>query len=101
MPKFNVAVNHDLPRDDVVARLKRFSVLVREDMSAHVSDLCEEWDDEGNLRFSFSAMGFDVSGNVVACSRSVTVIGDLPFVALPFRGAIESQIIEKIREAIG
>ena len=45
-------------------------------------------------------MGFKISGTLVTCEQKVTVAGDLPFAALPFRGAIESQIENKVKEAI-
>jgi len=45
-------------------------------------------------------MGFKISGSMVTCEQKVTVAGDLPFAALPFRGVIETQIAEKVREAV-
>ncbi|MEM7456733.1 MAG: hypothetical protein AAF456_20480, partial [Planctomycetota bacterium] len=65
-----------------------------------VTGLKEDWDEEGNLDFAFSAMGFTISGKVVTCDKQVKVNGDLPFAALPFRGMIEEKMAEKIREAI-
>ena len=101
MAKFNVSVDHQKERTEVVERLKGFSQLIREKMPTEVSDVQEEWDDSGNLAFSFKAMGFKIAGKMVASDENVTVQGDLPFAALPFRGALESKVAEKIREAIG
>lgn len=100
MAKFNIAVPHELKRDDAVSKLKSFSDEARSAAANQVSDLTEDWDDKGNLKFSFKALGFKVSGQMVTCEQSVTVVGDFPFAALPFRGAIESQLIEKIKQAI-
>ncbi|MFT5301495.1 MAG: hypothetical protein ACI87E_004737 [Mariniblastus sp.] len=100
MAKFNVVVDHGTQREVVVTRLRGFSDRVKEDAPVEVTDVEEIWDDTGNLSFSFKAMGFKISGSVVTCELLVTVKGQLPFAALPFRGAIESQIADKIREAI-
>lgn len=101
MPKFNVAVDHELQRDDVIERLKLFAIEAKAQASTIVTEVEEVWDSDGNLQFSFKAMGISVSGQVVACSESITVKGNLPFAALPFRGAIESQIRDRIQQAIG
>ena len=100
MPKFNVSVPHHLNRDDVVARLKGFSDKVRQDAPVELSDVTEEWDQDGNLAFSFKAMGMKIAGSVVTSDQSVIVNGDLPFAAAMFRGTIETQIQEKIKEAL-
>ena len=100
MAKFNVVVDHEIERDEAVSRLKVFSDMIREKMPVEVSDVEETWDDTGNLIFSFKAMGFRIAGKMVTCTQQVTIIGDIPFAALPFRGAIESQIADKVREAI-
>jgi hypothetical protein len=100
MPKFNVSVPHGLPRDQAVDRLKGFSEKVREDTPVELTDVEENWDNDGNLNFSFKAMGMKISGSVVTSDSEVAVNGDLPFAAAMFRGAIENQIKEKIVEAI-
>lgn len=100
MAKFNVVVDHSIDRDEAVTRLKGFSNRMRDEVPIEVTEIMETWDDEGNLIFAFKALGFKISGSVVTCTQSVTIIGVLPFAALPFRGAIESQIAEKVKEAI-
>ena len=65
-----------------------------------VTDVEESWDEDGNLNFSFKALGFEVSGQMVTCDSQVTVAGNLPFAALPFRGAIESEVKQRLQEAI-
>ena len=100
MAKFNVVVDHEVERDDVVMRLKGFSDRMRHEVPVEVTEVSETWDDAGNLNFSFKALGFTISGSMVTTEISVTVNGKLPFAALPFRGAIENQIADKVREAI-
>lgn len=100
MAKFNVTVDHEVHREVAVTRLRGFSDHMRKEVPVEVTEVIEEWDDQGNLTFSFKALGFKVSGSMVTCERQVTVHGTIPFAALPFRGAIESQIADKVREAI-
>ena len=100
MPKFNVIVPHSLQRDDVVGRLQGFSEEVRASSPVELTNVSENWDEAGKLEFSFTAMGLEIAGNLVATNDEVTVKGTLPFAAMPFRGAIESQIESKIKDAI-
>ena len=100
MAKFNVAVKHGMERQQVVEKLVGFSDQMRATVADQVSNIEESWDEDGNLTFSFTAMGFKVAGNVVTCEEHITVSGKLPFAALPFRGAIEKTIEERLRGAI-
>lgn len=100
MPKFNIDVAHDQERSAVVEKLQSFLQTAISDKPDVVSDIEESWDDQGNLNFSFSAMGFRVAGKVVTDNEKVNASGDLPFAAMPFRGALENQLKEKLKEAI-
>lgn len=100
MPKFNVNVPLEIDRTEAVSKLKTFMEAARKDSPVELTDVEENWDEDGNLNFAFSAMGFRIAGNMVTESEQVLVNGDLPFAALPFRGALETQLATKIREAI-
>ncbi len=100
MPKFNVAVDHDLKRAVVVEKLKGFSEKVRQASTVELTDVKEDWDEDGNLAFSFKAMGMKISGRLETSDTQVMVAGELPFAAAIFRGAIETQIREKVDEAL-
>ena len=100
MPKFNVNVPLEIDRTEAVSKLKTFMEAARKDSPVELTDVEENWDEDGNLNFAFSAMGFRIAGNMVTESEQVLVNGDLPFAELPFRGALETQLATKIREAI-
>jgi len=100
MPKFKVAVPHQHQREHVVERLKSFSDKMRGDAPVELTDVSETWDENGNMKFSFKAMSMKVSGEVVIESEQIVVNGKLPLAASMFRGMIEKQIEEKIREAL-
>ncbi len=90
-----------MQRHQAIEKLVYFSDQIRGEMPVDVTDVEENWDHEGNLEFSFKAMGLKIQGQMVTCDSQVTVQGSLPFAALPFRGAIENAVKEKIIEAIG
>ena len=100
MAQFNVSVPHETTRDDAVEKLRGFSERIREEFANQVSDMNETWDENGNLQFSFRAMGISVEGDVQTDDSNVSVSGKLPFAALPFRGLIEQTIVDKINEAL-
>ena len=100
MAQFNVTVPHETTRTDAVEKLKGFSDRIRDEFAEQVSDVNESWDDNGNVQFSFSAMGLKIEGDVKTDEQAVNVSGKLPFAALPFRGLIEQTIANKINEAL-
>ena len=100
MAKFGVSVPHKLERGEAVSRLRKFSEFVKNDLPVDVTEIQETWDDEGNLDFAFSAMGFKISGQMMASDDQVKVDGQLPFAALPFRGTIENQVSQMIAKAL-
>ena len=100
MPKFNVNVPHEIDRTEAVQKLRSFMEAARQDSAVELTDVEETWDDSGNLKFAFSAMVFRIAGQMITEGQQVSVKGDLPFAALPFRGALENQLATKIREAI-
>ncbi len=100
MPKFSVEVPHDVERSVAATRLRTFSDKVRSNLPGEVRELQETWHEDGHLDFSFKAMGFRISGRMENRPGNIHVSGTIPFAALPFRSAIESQLAEKVREAI-
>lgn len=100
MPKFEVAVDHCVNRDEAVQRLRNFSQQVLANAPIEVTEIEERWDEQGNLEFAFRALGMRINGSVVTCSAFVRVVGQLPFAAVPFRGQIEKQIESQVRQAL-
>ncbi|MEM9940751.1 MAG: polyhydroxyalkanoic acid system family protein [Planctomycetota bacterium] len=100
MAKFKVNVDHSLDKQEAIKRLRSFSTKVREDLPIELTEIQEAWDPAGNLDFSFKAQGLKISGKMQTSETDVVVDGEIPFAALVFRGAIENQISEKVREAL-
>lgn len=91
MPKLNMAMPHKLSQDEALRRIKTFLGEVKAQFADKIGDLREQWN-ENTGTFSFSAMGFSVSGTLTVKGSEVELSGDLPFAAAFFRGKIESTI---------
>lgn len=91
-----MTVSHRLTQDEATKRIKTLLSEVKNRFADKISDLREEWN--GNTgTFSFSAMGFSVSGTLTVKSSEVELSGTLPFAAMFFKGKIESTIREQAR----
>jgi hypothetical protein len=94
MPRLNMAVSHNLTQDEAVKRMKNLLNDVKTQFADKISDLHEEWD--GNMgKFTFSAMGFPVSGTLDVKTSQVEISGDLPIAAILFKRKIESTIRDR------
>lgn len=100
MAKIHFTVPHKIGKDAAVARLKKFSDKVRETLPPGVTTIDEQWTEDGALDFSLKGMGMEITGSVTTTEHEIEVHGFLPFAALPFRGAIESQLRDGVNEAL-
>src|ERR1700692_1151530 len=95
MPSLIVSVPHRLRQDEALNRIKRKLEQVKQQYGDMISDLREEW--AGNTgTFSFSAMGFSISGTLNVKASEVELNGNLPSTAIIFKGMIESAIRERL-----
>lgn len=94
MPKSTVTVPHTLGKDEAVSRLKNILASAKEQHGERISDLKEHWTHDGGT-FSFRAMGFKISGVLKVTDHDVSIIGEYPFAAIPFKGTIESTLRER------
>ncbi len=94
MPKSTVTVSHQLGKQEALERIKSILVKAKEQYGDRISDLQENWDDNGGT-FSFRAMGFKISGTLKVTDTDVEIVGDYPFAALPFKGTIEATLRER------
>ena len=94
MPKMSIVVPHRLSPDEALGRIKGLLADLKTQHQGQFSDLKEQWSDHRG-EFSAKAMGFNVSGWVEVRPTEVTLEGDLPFAAMPFKGRIESLVRER------
>ncbi len=94
MPKIKVEVAYSISQDLALTRIKSLLSKLKDDYQDMISDLKETW--TGNESdFSFKVMGMKVKGNLIISTTLVSLNGDLPLVALPFKKTIEDKIKEE------
>lgn len=99
MPKSTVTVEHQLGQAEALNRIKGILDQAKEQHGGKVSDLVENWTPTGGT-FSFRAMGFKISGGLAVSDHDVQIMGEYPFAAMPFKGAIESTLRERAQKLL-
>ena len=99
MSKLNLVIPHRLSQEEALKRIKGLLSDVKIEYADKISDLEEKWNDNVG-KFSFSAMGFAVSGTLTVGQGEVELDGNLPFAASFFKGRITSIITEKAEELL-
>ncbi len=94
MPKSTVSIDHSLGKQEALDRIKGMLGQVKENYGSQVSDLEENWTDNGGS-FSFKAMGFKISGDLTVTDSKVLVDAEFPWAAKPFQSTIETTIRER------
>jgi hypothetical protein len=94
MPKINVVVHHDLPENVAAERIRSMIPTLKQQFSGMVTDLNETWTGKKG-QFSFKVKGMDVNGEIEVKENKVIVDGEIPLLALPFKGRIEDTIKEQ------
>ena len=100
MASFQTRFQHQQTRETASQKLRKFSDIISRDLPAGVSDVSENWNSDGSMHFEFKAMGMPLAGTMTVGEDHVLVKGKMPFAALPFRGAIESQIRQQLEIAL-
>ena len=94
MAGLNMTLQHNLTQEEALVRIKRLLGELKVQHADKISNLQERWN--GNVgSFSFTAMGFSVSGTLTAKISTVELAGKLPFAANFFKGKIEKTIRER------
>ena len=94
MPKTTLNVPQTLGKEEALNRLHGMLMSVKETYGSQVSDLQENWTDNGGT-FSFKAMGFKISGELMVTDTDVRIDAEFPWAAKPFQSTIETAIRER------
>lgn len=100
MPGFQAEVPHALPQHIAYKRIQVFGDRLRNAYSEHITELREEWSEDGTFNFAFKVMGMNIQGVMKTHDDKVAVDGSLPFAALPFRGQLEKEIKSQLQQAL-
>ncbi len=95
MPRVSLEVPHHLSPDEAVERLRQRAAAARSTFQNQISEFQEEWTDH-HAEFSIKVMGMKTTGTIAVATEKVNVNLELPFAALLFRGAIESQLRQEL-----
>jgi hypothetical protein len=99
MPALDMAVPHKLSRQEAMTRIRGLLQKLKDEQGDRINDLREDWSDSGG-KFSFSAMGFQVSGTLDVTPADVRLSANLPFAASFFKGRIEEAIRARASELL-
>ena len=99
MPLLKMSIPHKLSQPEALQRIQALLPEMKSEFADKISDLHEKW--TGNTgSFSFTVMGFAVSGILTVTESSVDLDGNLPFAATFFKGKIKSVIEEKAKQIL-
>ena len=99
MPSLDISIPHELSQEEALTRIKRLLSEAKRDHGDKIDKLEENW--EGNTgTFSFSAKGYDISGNLVVQPNSIELTSTVPFAVSLFKGMITSMITQKAKELL-
>ncbi|MES2331775.1 MAG: polyhydroxyalkanoic acid system family protein [Bacteroidota bacterium] len=99
MAHFDMSIPHQLSKEDALIRIKNLLSETKKQHGDKISNLQEEWRDNIGA-FSFTVMGFDVSGILTVNEDTIGLDADLPFAASLFKGKIRDIISEKAGELL-
>lgn len=99
MPKTHITVPHSLGKGEALKRLQTMLSSVKENYGSQVTDLQEQWTDNGG-NFSFKAMGFKIDGDLVVTDTEVRTDVEFPWAAKPFQSTIETTIRERAQRLL-
>ncbi len=99
MPAIKISIPHKLGTDEAQRRITQLVAETKAQFGHNVSDAKESWTDNRGM-FSFRAMGFSISGNVLVEPSVVHVEINLPFAALLFKSRVENEISSRAKELL-
>jgi len=99
MATLDIDIPHTLGKEQALERVQGLLRKLQADQKDIVQNVSENW--QGNEgAFSFSAKGFDLSGNIRVEDSKVHINGQLPFALSFFKVKISQIIQEKAAEVL-
>lgn len=99
MPKLHLSVPHALGQEEAQKRVASLLADSRTKFGGKISDVTEVWTGRVD-NFSFRALGFSVAGKLEVQAAQLLIDIDFPFAALPFKGRVESEILDHARQLL-
>lgn len=86
-----VKIPHSLGKEESISRIKLFLNNAGEDYKDQISNLKQDWQND-KASVSFTAMGFDISSEIIFNESDLIIKGNLPFTLKFFKGKIQNTI---------
>ena len=99
MPGFDVTVPNPMGKQKAIERLHSLSAGMKRRFEGQIKDWSESWSDDA-MDFSFKTVGATIKGRLVVDESTARIHGDLPFIAMAFKGQIEKSIREEMNKAL-
>ena len=99
MPSLDFAIPHKLTQDEALKRIKQLLTDVKRDHGDMIENLQENWEDNKGS-FSFSAKGYEISGELIVQPDSIDIHSKVPFALTLVKGMITSMISQKANELL-
>lgn len=91
MVKSTISVSHRLSQDEAIRRIKTLLGKAKEQHGDKISNLREDWSYNVG-KYSFTVMGYSLSGVLTVNYSSVELVGEYPDAAAHFKGTVESML---------
>lgn len=99
MPKIELKIPHELTQAEALNRIQHILPQIKSQHLDKINDLEESWSgSKGQFRFKIS--GFKVSGTLQVEESAVVIKGEIPILAAPFKGQIESTIKQHAKDLL-
>ena len=96
MAKFNMVFPNALPQSEALRRVQGEIESLKVQFGDTVGDLRDSWRNDTYL-FEGMTMGVSVSGVILVKASQIEIAANLPWLAMPFKGRIETVIRERLR----
>lgn len=99
MPQFSVSVPHHTTKDEATEKVKLVLDKLGERYADKIKDLEQTFEGD-KLNFSFKTLGIKVTGEGQVDDQNVNIKGNLPIVAMMFKGQIESGLKDTLERLL-
>lgn len=100
MAKFNMVVPHGLPQGEALRRIQGEVENLKREYGDKAGNLRDSWRDDRYL-FEGVTKRFAVSGVILVKPSEIKIAANLPSLAVPFKGRIETVIRQRLMSLHG
>lgn len=99
MPKLNTQVANSLGKEKAKEKLDYMAERMERDYGDKVKNMERVWE-EDTLNISFEAMGFKIKSILSVSEDAVDVESHLPLAALPFKGMVQTRMVDTLKKML-